>query len=204
MKNLVVFCADIGSIKNNNFGWAASFYDGRTKGGSSIVDFANEIAQQIIVSNKVALGFECPLFVPVRANPEAVNSARHGEGNRSWSAGAGAGSLATGLVEVLWVLNAISEILGYKPNAELSWDAFLENDGVFLWEAFITSSGKGRDHADDAKIAVQQFNQALPNPEQHNAINEPEVLSLVGAAALRSGWSKNITILSQPCVVIKA
>jgi hypothetical protein len=59
----------------------------------------------------VALGFECPLFVPLNLQPEALTTARSGEGSRPWSAGAGCGALATGLVQVAWILRKIRQEL---------------------------------------------------------------------------------------------
>lgn len=204
MEDLAIFCADVGSIKNNRFGWAASLPDGTNVSGNSIEEFAERIATQIKNESKVAIGFECPLFVPVRENPEEVNSARKGEGNRSWSAGAGTGALATGLVEVLWVLNRIARLLDRLPRAEFQWSKFIETDSVFLWEAFVTSTAKGAAHHEDAEIAVARFKASLPDPSVENAIEEESVFSLVGAAALRTGWSESMNVLSQQCLVIKA
>lgn len=204
MEHLAVICADVGSIKAKKFGWAASLPDGAEFSGTEITDFAKTIAQQLQHGNKVALGFECPLFVPIRDNPVEVNGARSGEGNRPWSAGAGTGALATGIVEVLWVMNEVTRYLGQSPTATVEWNEFLHSDSVFLWEAFVTSSAKGAAHEEDAEIAVKQFVQSLPNPLLHNAVEEKSVLSLVGAAALRSGWSNSQSILEKPCLVIKA
>jgi hypothetical protein len=78
MKNHWAFCADVGSIPKGNFGWASST-DGELKNGTDIGNFATDIADAIKSEFKV----ECPLFVPVRDEPEAVASARVGEGQRS-------------------------------------------------------------------------------------------------------------------------
>lgn len=204
MEHLAIICADVGSIKNKKFGWAAMLPNGSELLGTEITSFTETIAKQIQHGNKVALGFECPLFVPIRENPIDVNGARNGEGNRPWSAGAGAGALATGLVEVMWVMNDVSRHLGKIPLATVEWNEFLQSESVFLWEAFVTSSAKGTAHMEDAQIAVRQFKCSLPNPWRHNAVAEQSVLSLVGAAALRSGWSRNQSILEKPCLVIKA
>lgn len=205
MENFAIFCADVGSIKAKKFGWAADTPDRNDiQLGTDIELFAELISASISDGSKVAIGFECPLFVPMRNDPVLVNSARKGEGNRSWSAGAGTGALATGLVEVLWVLNKVASILGQPPKAEFSWEAFRKTDSVFLWEAFVTSVSKGAGHAEDAAIAIECFKAALPDIDGANAIEESSVLSLVGAAALRAGWSDNIEILSEPCLVIKA
>ena len=133
INNLSVFCADIGSIKANKFGWAAVLASEESISGTSIVEFAARIADEILSNKKVAIGFECPLFVPVRSDPVRVNAARDGEGNRSWSAGAGTGALATGLVEVLWVMNRLNELLPTPPKPQFDWSNFLETDSVFLW-----------------------------------------------------------------------
>lgn len=205
MENISIFCADVGSIKAKKFGWAADTPDRNDiLLGTDIEVFAELISSSISDGNKVAIGFECPLFVPMRNDPILVNSARKGEGNRSWSAGAGTGALATGLVEVLWVLNKVASLQGQPPKAELSWVTFINSDSVFLWEAFVTSVSKGAGHAEDAAIAIKCFKSALPNMDDANAIEESSVLSLVGAAALRTGWSDNIDMLSEPCLVIKA
>ena len=204
MENLAIFCADVGSIRQKKFGWAAKLPNGKDAVGSSIEEFAASIAGQIKINSKVAIGFECPLYVPVRDNPLEVNSARNGEGNRSWSAGAGTGALATGLVEVLWVMRSINPILGKPPQAVFQWDKFVNSESVCLWEAFVSSSSKGVGHSDDAKIATEHFKSSLPNPSAANAINESNVLSLVGAAALHASWTSNILVLSEPCLVIKA
>lgn len=82
MKNHWAFCADVGSIPKGNFGWASST-DGELKNGTDIGNFATDIADAIKSEFKVSIGFECPLFVPVRDEPEAVASARVGEGQRS-------------------------------------------------------------------------------------------------------------------------
>jgi hypothetical protein len=204
MNNLAIFCADVGSIKNGNFGWAATLPGSIELTGTDISEFASEIAKQVKRGSKVAIGYECPLFVPVRKDPVLVNSSRNGEGSRSWSAGAGTGALATGLVEVIWVFNKLAELLEKKPAITFDWEEFKAKESIFLWEAFVTSTSKGKDHADDAKIAVETFMSAMPDPRTINAINETEVFSLAGAAILRTGWSDNISLLHQPCLVIKA
>ncbi|MDF1594262.1 MAG: hypothetical protein P1P89_22350 [Desulfobacterales bacterium] len=205
MKNLAIFCADVGSIKAKKFGWAAITPDSNApESGPDIEEFVSLIYKSIGLEHKVAIGFECPLFVPMRSNPLLVNSSRKGEGNRSWSASAGTGALATGLVEVLWVMNQLTEKLGKPPIAELNWDAFQSSNTIFLWEAFVTSTAKGSGHSGDAIIAIDCFVNALPQLSHANAIDEHSVLSLVGAAALRAGWSTDLNLLSMPCIVIKA
>jgi hypothetical protein len=65
--------------------------------GRDISVFAEGIAKDLSAGYAVALGFECPLFVPVAKAPEHLTKGRAGEGNRPWSAGAGVAVLASGL-----------------------------------------------------------------------------------------------------------
>src|SRR4051794_11293405 len=97
MERLAVYCADVGSIKQGNFG---SVREGvpageieRHRGGTEIVELVDALAQDLDAGVPVALGFECPLFVPVSEDPFRLGAARAGEGTRPWSAGAGTGAL---------------------------------------------------------------------------------------------------------------
>ena len=62
--------------------------------GSSIAELVRLVADDLHSGALVALGFECPLFVPLRERAEELTSGRHGDGNRPWSAGAGCAVLA--------------------------------------------------------------------------------------------------------------
>jgi hypothetical protein len=130
---------------------------------------------------------------------------RSGEGSHLWSAGAGAASLTTGLVQVVWVLSRVRETLPTPPEAFLEWAAFdAAEAGLFLWEAFVVGATKDRGpeearHRRDAEIAVHAFVEALPDPQHENAIDhEGSVFSLVGAALFRAGWDGNPSRLSEP------
>jgi len=209
-KPLAVFCADIGSVSAGKFGWAggainAGHYD--LDSGSNISLLAEVVAGKLNDSVPVALGFECPLFVPISDDPARLTSARKGEGRRPWSAGAGSGVLATGLTETVWILRRIRQRLTSPVSAYLEWPLFdHEGRGLFLWEAFVSDVGKGESttHVGDAEIAVLKFIDSLPNPHEEDAIESDEVHSLLGAALLRTGWTANLSVLTKPCLVIKA
>ena len=206
--NLTVCCADIGSVQRGNFGWALRDYPTplhEVPERASIAEFADEIEKRLRAGRSVALGFECPLFVPFREDPVELTRARRGEGNRSWSAGAGSGSLATGLVETVWLLARLREALDSPPALTVSWAEFASGSGgLFLWEAFVTREAKVGSHHGDAGVAVEAFCRALPNPAEANVIEERRVFSLIGAAALRAGWDVPLAVLSTPCVVVAA
>jgi hypothetical protein len=68
MDDLAVFCADIGSMKTGRFGWACGLLPARTAGdlyGTHPEQLVEAVAQELGLDHRVALGFECPLFVPI-------------------------------------------------------------------------------------------------------------------------------------------
>ena len=206
--DLAIYCADIGSVPNRRFGWARSEPENPTierhRGGTEIVDLVEAVAEDVTAGRPVALGFECPLYAPVPAEPLRLGTARVGEGNRSWSAGAGAGALATGLVQVAWILSELRRRLSHA-RTYLDWDDFIAGgSGLFLWEAFVTDRAKATTHVDDATVAVAAFRAALPHPAAANAVTAERPLSLLGAALVWSGWSDDGELLHAPCLVVKA
>ena len=207
MESIIVYCADIGSIKNSRFGWCRGKHICEitaNESGNDINEFVEKIKGDLLRGKKVALGFECPLFVPITNNPVNLTSARNGEGNRPWSAGAGSGALAVGLVEAAWIFQKIKEFNSVVIKPTFSWNAFVNKDyNLFIWEAFISGKIKADTHAGDAEIAVEAFKRAYPNIEQANSVTADNPYSLVAAAILRSGLSNDITLLQEPCIVIK-
>jgi hypothetical protein len=213
--SLAIFCADIGSVAKNNFGWAGLLDQPEHRNlvsGPDIAELADIVAERLDSRVPVALGFECPLFVPISQDPARLTSARIGEGRRAWAAGGGSGALATGLTETVWILRRVRERLSSQvrahTKAHIEWPPFANaGEGLFLWEAFVSDAGKGQSttHAGDAEIAVQRFMESLPDPDASDAItSDEEVHSLLGAALLRTGWMNDLAVLSKPCLVIKA
>src|SRR5437867_2964803 len=116
MRSLKIYCADVGSISTQKFGWAAKS-SGWADSGTSIEKLGSSIAADLESDSPVALGFECPLFVPFVAQSSRLGCSREGEGSRPWSAHAGAASLATGLVQVTWLLNRVRELTNGRHRA---------------------------------------------------------------------------------------
>lgn len=204
MNKLTVACADIGSIKAGNFGWCLQRPGQKVVQGNDIDVFCDEIASSLAAGASVALGFEAPLFVPVRDIAIEVAKARIGEGNRSWSAGAGTGALATGLVETLYIFRKMAALKSI-PKPTFSWDKLRDDTAnLFIWEAFVTAAAKGLSHEDDAILALRAFIAGLPDPMSLNALEQEATFSLVGAGLLRAGLSSDIGLLSTPSLVIKA
>jgi hypothetical protein len=133
-----------------------------------------------------------------------LGKARAGKRDRAWSATAGAGALATGLVQAAWVLAKVGARVD-ELQVTFDWNIFVARpQGLFLWEAFVTGAAKQATHIEDATAAVAAFLQALPNPLHQNAVREERVLSLIAAAVLWSGITRDARLLSSPCLVLRA
>ncbi|RMH26624.1 MAG: hypothetical protein D6692_08945 [Planctomycetota bacterium] len=203
---LAIYCADVGSIARGRFGWAGRLADGSLpESGTSIEDLVAQVSAKLKGGMAVALGFECPLFVPHPRQPSELTRARRGEGSRPWCAGAGAGALAVGLTESAWVLSRVHDEVSPEPAFFVSWPEFQRSRrGLLLWEAFVTGPAKAGSHENDAMLAVDAFVAALPNPDAKSIISEPSVFSLVAAAALRAGWRDAASLINHPCLVLAA
>jgi hypothetical protein len=172
MKPVRVVAVDVGSVKSN-FAWAGLDLPGRRPvgaGGRHPEGTALAVLEALADGVPVALGFEAPLMVPV--SPVGVDGwmtlgqARQGETvdgrSRPWSAGAGSGALATGLVQLAWVLERLATgVPGLRcttqPERWLAGEAAL-----FVWEAFVSGTGKPvpsgiTQHAADAAAAADTF-----------------------------------------------
>lgn len=168
-----VVAVDVGSVRTN-FAWAGLDLPARRpvgEGGRHPEGAALAVLEALAAEEPVALGFEAPLMVPVSpVGPVdgwmTLGQARKGETadgrSRPWSAGAGSGALATGLVQLAWVLERIGS--GFpglrcttRPEPWLNRDAEL-----FVWEAFVSGTGKPipsgiTQHAADAAAAADTF-----------------------------------------------
>lgn len=214
-EGLAVACADIGSIMKSNFGWGFVCGD-QQRSGETVDELVHEVVASLAAEVKVALGFECPLWVPVPEDPLKLTAGRVVDGNKPWSAGAGASALVTGLTETAWILREIRRRLKGRglslPQAYLDWQNFTAaHSGIFLWEAFVTGGAKAvhidsgmGEHVADALIACKEFTARLPNPAAKSC-SEPKqpVRSLIGAAMLWSGWSEDLTLLGAKSLVVK-
>ena len=204
---MMICCADIGSVANERFGWAAHSGEPDREGpsGTDIGEFAQFVADKLAVEEKVSLGFECPLWIPIANEPSRLTQARSGEGDRAWSAAAGSTSLTTGLAQVAWILDRVRR-QSKDTIAFLDWRSFQRSQsGLFIWEAFVTGGAKAGSHEADAMAAVTAFRLALSDPKPKSAV-EPEsrTRSLIGAALLWTGWSTDVRLLHRPCLLIRA
>lgn len=210
MNDLVIYAADIGSVKGGNFGWSrrsATSPDASSgHGGHHPADLVAEMTEDFERGRSIALGLECPLWMDLPTDAAELTRGRDGEGSRPWSAGAGSGALATGLVQTAWILREL-RAAAPKAKAFLRWPEFVEaKSGLYLWEAFVTGAAKTVTHVGDAQKAADAFAAALPDPSAKSSVRSRggEVVSLIGAALLRTGWTTDVALLSQSCLVIRA
>ena len=218
MSRLFIYCVDVG--KNpEHFGWAravASWRGGRPTFDRSIAkrqaisDLVSYLRNDLRAGRPVAIGFECPLFIPVlRQDLGAFTKARPRE-PKAWSAGPGAAALATGLAELIHVLDAIRQD---NIPAFLEWNQFsVTKRGLFIWEAYVTGAAHSekhdpRGHHEDAKAGIRGFAKQLPDVRSCIPMEEDEhkgeTHSLVGSALLRTRWVESLEVLEQPCVVVR-
>ena len=141
----------------------APFLNFEARGGRHPSELVDEAGADLNSGLPVALGFECPLWIDLPEDAGELTSARNGEGDRAWSAGAGCGALATGLAETAWILRGL-RALAPSAQAFLRWKEFVEaKSGIFLWEAFVAGKAKTDTHEGDAKKAADAFLELLPN-----------------------------------------
>ena len=206
-----IYCCDVGSTREENFGWAcvsrASTGASFIYGGHSIGDCAACIKGDLAEGAVVTLGFESPLFLPIPRREDQLGCGRLGESSRSCFASVGSSVATLGLHQLAFLLTSIRQ-----PNTILSldwqkWNASRPRE-LLLWEAFVsgpahTTDGDHRRDAATAAWSFAEMYQAGPLATAVEVSNDAEVFSLVGAAALSSGWVTAPRVLRTPVLVLK-
>jgi len=203
---IAIYAIDVGSIKRKNFAWAK--HGG--KAGTEIKDLADNIVKDLKQNKRVALGVECPLFVPCPRDPQGLGKARDaekspGEG-RAFSATAGACAAMTGMTQLAWILRDVKERCGDLCGTTC-WGEFFESENcrLYIWEAFVSGKSKGKDHSDDAKAAVRAFDFVVRNSDKGpiSAVSREGSFSIAEALLLWAGLSADSKALNRSCVVVK-
>lgn len=168
-----VFAADIGSVSRGRFGWHGTGGSGESPAG--LVKAVSSALSAAGTLGRVALGFECPTYVPVHEDPERLGGMRPVDRRKGrampWSAAAGTSAMATGLVQAAWILAQLAKNFGELrcTVAPARWSP----GTLLLWEAFISGEEKAAlsdasPHSADAEVAVTAFRQlqrsGLPAP----------------------------------------
>jgi hypothetical protein len=105
-----------------NFGWAM-VGDATAEGND--IDVCVQTLAAALENGPLALGFEAPMFVPIRTDPKRLTAARRGEfgkgvPSRPFSASAGAIVLVSGLVVVSYILDTLRPMVA-EATATLDW-----------------------------------------------------------------------------------
>lgn len=202
----VVYAADVGSEAKGRLAWCRVSGEATTpdQTGESLEGLATYVAADLAAGLTVALGFECPLAIDLRATPADLTKARNNEGNRAWCAGAGAGALAVGLAQCAWVFGRIGSLKA-PARPTFSWpDLVAGRANLLVWEAFVSNKTGDHSHHGDALKAALAFQRAVIAPAgPQSMITFDSPYSLAGAALLRAGLTDDLTVLHQPCLVIR-
>jgi hypothetical protein len=216
VRTIVIAVLDVGS--RAKLGWCrvlksgdqASEVDAGVGDGGLIEGLIEVIGEDLLADRAVALGFEAPLFVPLPAAADDLGKGRVGEGNRPWSAGAGAAVMAYAAQQVAWVLTALRHRSGeHELSVGVDPVAWRRGDlNLLLWEAFVSGAAKDRasanQHVEDARAAAREFLHRFEAGALESDVTDRTVFSVVGAAILRAGLSTDTGLLAQAPLVIRA
>ena len=203
-----IYTCDIGSIPQGKFGWARCVPERETTpvGSTSISELANYLKKDIEKGVNIAIGFECPLFLPVPYFEGDLCRGRQGDGNRAVFAQAGATIATLGVHQVAWILRTICPVganhIEFTTDSSI-WPPSDKRQVLFCWEAFVCGDAHGNDHVRDAATATMFFIDNEMRLEAVNAVTTQQSLSLIQAVALWAGWSTNVDRLHDSALVIK-
>lgn len=205
---LNIYVVDAGSVARKRCAWVSS-----TDPDAHSIDLgrlAQAIGDDLSAGRRIALGVECPLFIPCPDNWTDLGKAREGDctpetGNRPWSASAGACSTMIGLAILGWVLRKVKD---QHPSAvgTTDWSAFSKGEtDICVWEAFVSGRGKGSggSHHADALRALRAFQDRLGRGEMTTDVTAEQPVSLAGALILWAGLSDDVSLLHQGCIVVR-
>lgn len=160
----VTYCVDVGSVRGGNFGWAR-VTDGDWEvgeGDSAAVRLVEALERDCAGDGLVSIGFESPLFLPLRSDAMDLTRARASWEHSSFAGGLGASVLVTGLVEAAYVLRDRSRVV-------TSDAASVDRSELVVWEAFVSGrstaemtvptcpGGEHGVHACDALVAAVEW-----------------------------------------------
>jgi hypothetical protein len=198
-ESLHIAVVDIGKLAN--LGWAIE--------GPFINAEGTDIDRCLdsLVSAKkwgaLALGFEAPMFVPYGRDRLDLDKARSGEEDRAFSASAGASVLTKALVIVPYILEGLRRRVG-NTRPTFRWRDRITKRDLLLFEAFVSHMGKTVSHERCARLALTRFREGWRKESLfESAIKESNTLNLLGAILLRMGWSDDVKMLSEPCLVVR-
>lgn len=197
---MIIAAIDVGSPKNT--GWYSS--SGHSDCGD-VEGLLKIVCNELVNSRQVSLGFEAPLWVPrarefsrMTANRGGVESL-HG---RPWSAGAGCGSLTSGVANAAYFFEAIHSRVGSVECTTQPLRFQNGNASLFVWEAFVSGRLKSKSHDGDAQLAVEAF---VKNwPDTTTCIDLEKSVNIVASVILATGHNIDIDEIGVPGIVYSA
>lgn len=205
--NRIIYACDVGSVRASTFAWARVLPGMGNPCGSRDIDaLVLRLVEDVNAHKSVALGFECPLFMPIPMQSDGLNRGRQGEGNRAMFAPTGAGVATLGVQEVAWVLSQIHDRVPALPLYSLDWHAWLAEDSrprLLIWEAFVSGAAHDNSHERDAATAAVYFRDNEDNLDNVNAVTADRPLNMAHAAVLWAGWANDLDRLHQACLVLR-
>ena len=210
----VVYECDVGSTRGRQprFAWARVEPEPPSEvvGSSDIRALAANLEVDLGRGYSIALGFEAPLFIPVPMCANDLSRGRRGEGNRAFAAPAGAAVTTLDAHQAAWLLRKLFLSRGGACKFTLdpqAWVPTMSRPVLFCWETFVSgashSISEERAHIQDAATAAVEFLDNECYLASANSVTAEHPFSLIGAAALWSGWTTDVDILYEPALVIK-
>ncbi|MEY9992436.1 hypothetical protein ABIE67_004468 [Streptomyces sp. V4I8] len=198
MPDVRVVAVDVGSVRTGSFAWAAVDVPGETLAGhgSDPATAVEAVTAALTGGAGAVLALEAPMSVPVPEDWNLLGKGRTGEGNRAWSASAGAGALGTGLVQGAWMLSELGRAVpGLSVTTQVRRWGGGARDGarLLLVEAFVSGAGKPvatelGQHAADAEAAARAVAQRLTGAGHSDVECAPQrAFNLLAAQARWAG-----------------
>jgi hypothetical protein len=196
-----VLCIDVGGPAK--IGWANS--EGKVGSGEDLGDALEHLSQYLLEGGNVALGFEAPIWTPVRTELARITARRGGVEttyNRAWSAGAGSGALGAALALMPWCLTRVANVVGRSAAVTVDVKRFQERGGLLLWEAFVSGAMKAVEikHHEDARLACHAFLARWPNLASD--IPGERAVNHAVSSAIAAGLSIDLSELQLPALVV--
>lgn len=216
----ITYAADVGSVRSGNFAWAR-ISDGEPSASGSGTQALDELRRKIRADVErdeaaVSVGFEAPLFIPLRDASPTLTRARGPFEHSSFAGGPGAAVLVTGLTQLAYVLAELEDIATSDHR-----DAG-DPGRLYVWEAFVSGSAGDAPvcpldtvdhpvHECDALVVAKAAHAWLTDPAASDNVRTPEDfvecdrgLDLVRAVTRHpavadvSDWHVRIVQLSKP------
>lgn len=217
-RDVRVVAVDVGSVRTGSFAWAAvDVPEGSGPPPEALAGFGSDPATAVEAvvgalgsGGRAVLALEAPMAVPVPGDWALLGKGRAGEGNRPWSASAGAGALGTGLVQGAWMLAELGRMVtGLSVTTQVSrWRRGAAR--LLLVEAFVSGAGKPvatvlGQHAADAEAAARVVAERLVSGGETDVVCAPaRSFNLLAAQALWAGLDIGDDELRLDVLVVRA